>query len=49
AAIALYEKAGYEELARRKAYYPVESSSGIREDAIVMVKNIDSSVKPYAH
>ncbi|WP_251371937.1 ribosomal protein S18-alanine N-acetyltransferase [Polynucleobacter sp. MWH-UH24A] len=49
AAIALYEKAGYEELARRKAYYPVESSSGIREDAIVMVKNIDCSVKPYAH
>ena len=49
AAIALYKRAGYEELAKRKAYYPVESSSGIREDAIVMIKNIDCSVKPYAH
>jgi ribosomal-protein-alanine N-acetyltransferase len=47
AAIALYERAGYEELARRKAYYPVESSSGIREDAIVMIKTIDCPAKPY--
>jgi ribosomal-protein-alanine N-acetyltransferase len=49
AAIALYEKAGYEELARRKAYYPVESSSGTREDAIVMIKTIDCPAKPHEH
>ncbi len=49
AAIALYEKAGYEELARRKAYYPVESSSGAREDAIVMTKTINCLAKPYEH
>ena len=49
AAIALYERAGYEELARRKAYYPVESSSGAREDAIVMTKTIDYPAKPYEH
>lgn len=40
-AIALYQKAGYEELARRKAYYPVKSTSNEREDAIVMMKTID--------
>jgi ribosomal-protein-alanine N-acetyltransferase len=49
AAIALYEKAGYEELARRKAYYPVEFSSGAREDAIVMIKTIDCPAKPHEH
>ncbi len=49
AAIALYQRAGYEELARRKAYYPVESTSGTREDAIVMTKTIDCPLKPYEH
>ncbi len=49
AAIALYERAGYEALARRKAYYPVESATGTREDAIVMIKTIDCATKPYEH
>lgn len=49
AAIGLYQMAGYQELARRKAYYPVESSSGGREDAIVMIKTLDYSTKPDEH
>lgn len=45
-AIALYTKAGYTNLATRKAYYPLESPSGQREDALVMSKALDSLVNP---
>lgn len=48
-AIALYEKAGYEILATRKGYYPVESLSGQREDALVMTKTIYPASKSYEH
>ena len=48
-AIALYEKAGYEILATRKGYYPLESPSGQREDALVMTKTIYPASKPYEH
>lgn len=32
----LYERAGYREVARRRAYYPAHPAQGGREDAIVM-------------
>jgi ribosomal-protein-alanine N-acetyltransferase len=44
AAIALYERAGYQLLATRKGYYPVESGSDQREDALVMIKPIHQSL-----
>ena len=37
AALALYRKAGFEAIARRKAYYP---GQGAREDAIVMRREL---------
>ena len=41
-AIALYESAGFERVARRDAYYPA-GANGIREDALVMRRGVRSS------
>lgn len=49
AAISLYEKVGFTHLATRKAYYPLESSTGQREDALVMVKTLELAPNSYAH
>ena len=43
AANALYTKMGFTELSIRKAYYPLESSTGQREDALVMSKPLNQS------
>ena len=42
-AIALYERAGFERIARRVAYYPVTAPDGSREDALVMRRCIPAS------
>jgi len=39
-AIRLYKSLGYEQIGIRKNYYPVDLSSGRREDALVMAKSI---------
>ena len=38
-AIALYEEAGFVRIARRAAYYPA-GADGVREDALVMRKEL---------
>jgi [ribosomal protein S18]-alanine N-acetyltransferase len=48
-AIRLYEKVGFAHLSTRKAYYPLESASGLREDALVMVKTLEQSANFYEH
>ena len=40
AAVALYQKLGYEQIGVRKNYYPVSLETGSREDALVMAKSI---------
>ena len=40
AAVTLYQKLGYEQIGVRKNYYPVNSETGKREDALVMAKSI---------
>jgi ribosomal-protein-alanine N-acetyltransferase len=40
AAVALYQKLGYEQIGVRKNYYPADPQSGGREDALVMAKSI---------
>ena len=44
AALALYKKLGYEQIGLRKAYYPGDTDSGLREDALVMAKSIKLAV-----
>ena len=39
-ALRLYKSLGYEQIGIRKNYYPVDLSSGRREDALVMAKSI---------
>lgn len=45
AAVALYQRLGYEQIGLRKDYYPADSQSGEREDALVMAKTISKSIK----
>ena len=40
AAVALYQRLGYEQIGIRKNYYPASSETGSREDALVMAKSI---------
>ena len=40
AALALYQKLGYEQIGVRKNYYPVSPQTSSREDALVMAKSI---------
>ena len=40
AALALYQKLGYEQIGMRKNYYPADPESGSREDALVLAKSI---------
>ena len=40
AAVALYQKLGYEQIGVRKNYYPADPQLGAREDALVMAKSI---------
>jgi ribosomal-protein-alanine N-acetyltransferase len=40
AAVALYQKLGYEQIGTRKNYYPADPQLGTREDALVMAKSI---------
>jgi [ribosomal protein S18]-alanine N-acetyltransferase len=40
AALALYQKLGYEQIGVRKNYYPANLETGSREDALVMAKSI---------
>ena len=40
AALALYQKLGYEQIGVRKNYYPASLETGAREDALVMAKSI---------
>ena len=40
AALTLYKSLGYAEIGLRKNYYPADSQTGVREDAIVMAKSI---------
>ena len=40
AAVALYQKLGYEQIGIRKNYYPADPQLGTREDALVMTKSI---------
>ncbi|MBU3606769.1 ribosomal protein S18-alanine N-acetyltransferase [Polynucleobacter sp. MWH-Creno-3A4] len=40
AAVSLYQKLGYEQIGLRKGYYPADSQTGSREDALVMAKSI---------
>ena len=40
AAVALYQKIGYEQIGIRKNYYPADPQLGAREDALVMAKSI---------
>ncbi|BDX21479.1 ribosomal-protein-alanine acetyltransferase [Polynucleobacter sp. TUM22923] len=39
-ALKLYERLAYEQIGLRKNYYPADSSTGSREDALVMAKSI---------
>ena len=39
-ALALYEYLGYEQIGLRKSYYPAETGSQLREDALVLAKSI---------
>ncbi|WP_114636878.1 ribosomal protein S18-alanine N-acetyltransferase [Polynucleobacter necessarius] len=39
-AVTLYQTLGYEQIDMRKNYYPVNSETGQREDALVMAKSI---------
>jgi ribosomal-protein-alanine acetyltransferase len=39
-AIALYEREGFERVARRAAYYPASGDGALREDALVMRKQV---------
>lgn len=40
AALALYQKLGYEQIGMRKNYYPAHQETGGREDALVLAKSI---------
>jgi ribosomal-protein-alanine N-acetyltransferase len=40
AALALYQKLGYEQIGIRKNYYPASPETGGREDALVLAKSI---------
>jgi ribosomal-protein-alanine N-acetyltransferase len=40
AALTLYKSLGYAKIGLRKNYYPADSQTGSREDAIVMAKSI---------
>jgi [ribosomal protein S18]-alanine N-acetyltransferase len=40
AALALYQKLGYEQIGIRKNYYPAHPETGGREDALVLAKSI---------
>lgn len=40
AAIAFYKRAGFEEIGRRRGYYPAPVEMGGREDAIVMAREL---------
>ncbi len=40
AALKLYQNLGYEQIGLRKNYYPVDITSGLREDALVLAKSI---------
>ena len=40
AALALYQKLGYEQIGVRKNYYPASLETGARQDALVMAKSI---------
>ena len=40
AAVTLYQKLGYEQIGVRKNYYPLNTQTGMREDALVMAKSI---------
>lgn len=44
AAVTLYERLGYEQIGLRKGYYPADSVSGNREDALVMAKSIKLAI-----
>ena len=39
-ALKLYQSLGYEQIGVRKNYYPVDMTSGLREDALVLAKSI---------
>ena len=39
-ALKLYQILGYEQIGLRKNYYPVDTASGLREDALVLAKSI---------
>ena len=39
-ALALYQGLAYEQIGLRKKYYPADSTSGLREDALVLAKSI---------
>jgi ribosomal-protein-alanine N-acetyltransferase len=39
-ALTLYQSLGYEQIGLRKNYYPAESESGFREDALVLAQSI---------
>lgn len=39
-ALKLYQILGYEQIGLRKNYYPVNTASGLREDALVLAKSI---------
>lgn len=39
-ALKLYQRLGYEQIGVRKNYYPVDATSGLREDALVLAKSI---------
>ncbi|QWE17564.1 ribosomal protein S18-alanine N-acetyltransferase [Polynucleobacter sp. AP-Nino-20-G2] len=39
-ALKLYERLGYQQIGMRKNYYPADSATGMREDALVMAKSI---------
>lgn len=39
-ALKLYQSLGYEQIGLRKNYYPVDTTSGLREDALVLAKSI---------
>lgn len=39
-ALKLYQRLGYEQIGMRKNYYPVDATSGLREDALVLAKSI---------
>ena len=39
-ALKLYQSLGYEQIGVRRNYYPVDTASGLREDALVLAKSI---------